>query len=71
MGPLCSAAFTPDAACYVQLPGENSVRRQKSVPELLDYLDRYASSREGNGLLMNLILDGSGNIAFAFEPYTP
>lgn len=66
-----SAAFTADAACYVQLPGENSVRRQKSVPELLDYLDRYASSREGNGLLMNLILDGSGNIAFAFEPYTP
>ena len=66
-----SAAFTPDAACYVQLPGENSIRRQKSVPELLNYLDRYASSREGNGLLMNLILDGSGNIAFAFEPYTP
>ena len=66
-----SCTFTPDAPCYVQLPGENSVRRLKSVPEFLDFLDQHASSEEGDGLLMNFILDESGRIAFAWEPYRP
>ena len=62
--------FADDAAIYVQLPEENSVKRQRSVDELLAYLDKYDSSSE-HGVFMKVITDKNGKVAFLYEPYRP
>ena len=62
--------FADDAAIYVQLPEENSVKRQRSVDELLAYLDKYDSSSE-HGVFMKVITDKEGKVAFLYEPYRP
>ena len=62
--------FADDAAIYVQLPEENSVKRQRSVDELLAYLDKYDSSSE-HGVFMKVITDKDGKVAFLYEPYRP
>ena len=62
--------FADDAAIYVQLPEENSVKRQRSVDEFLAFLDKYDSSEE-HGVFMKVITDKDGKAAFIYEPYRP
>lgn len=63
-------SFADDAACYVQLPEENAVKRQRSLDELLAYLDAHASE-DVPGVFMKVILDKDGKAAFVYEPYRP
>ncbi|MBQ7534742.1 MAG: hypothetical protein IJT43_03890 [Stomatobaculum sp.] len=64
-----SASFSKDAACYIQFPEGDSVRRQRSIPEFLEYLDKHSGSEDR--LFMKLILDQDGDVAFIYEPYRP
>jgi hypothetical protein len=55
-----------DAPCYVQYPGEDKIHGFVTQEELRNYL-----GKNGDGKLLELILDKDDKVTFIYEPYTP
>lgn len=57
---------TKDCAFYVQYP-EDKLHKLLDRDEFESYLTRY----DEDGMLMNFLMDETGNVVFVYEPYTP